>query len=746
MLLRYLKLENFLSHKDETIIFPERGMFFLTGESGSGKSSLIIDALAYSLFGPSAVTRVKKQTELLNDDNVDQDMLVKAIFEFNAQQLVIERGFNKGISFAKLYEPDANDPQSSVLLAEGVQPVSKEISRRLGGMTWQQFYAAFVARQQEISHLTSLKGAERKNLIHRMLGMRELEKSSELIAGKLRRAKAELEQVQRSIGGVNLEEQAQQVKDSQKEINRLKKLIQDKEQQKTDCQKEITQLDEKINELNPKIEDNKAIEKLENNLQTASAQLELAQQNSDRHLKASKIVEQGKNILLEKEDLEKLRDALRQKYLLSVELNKKTAQLNSLQEELGKLSESELSESNLKNQLSVNKTQQLNTNENTKERKAQLDKLKDSGECYVCQRPFSSEDDHKSIVSDMEQEITAQEKKYQDLLKQEQDILDKVPQAQKVDNLRNKINQLEARIEDLNQQELQESSVLADQGKQASKKLEEINIKAGQITTAKQDINSEAVQQAKHLTNKVQEIKQQLSKLSKTEINYPAYQKIVDKKQETKTTLEGLSQQLPLLNNQLQQAENLLVNQQKTIKGYKEEFASLDRLTNKSLIIEQTSAYFKAYQRHLAEQIKPALQEIGSEMLNQVSSSKYVELLIDDDYEISVTTADGTVRRASVLSGGEQVRANICLRLALTRLVSQRTGVPVGFLILDEPLPSQDPGHIERILELLSSLRPFYQQQFIISHVGDLRGADELDYIVEFDTLKDRNRIQISNA
>jgi hypothetical protein len=59
-------------------------------------------------------------------------------------------------------------------------------------------------------------------------------------------------------------------------------------------------------------------------------------------------------------------------------------------------------------------------------------------------------------------------------------------------------------------------------------------------------------------------------------------------------------------------------------------------------------------------------------------------------------------------------------------------------------MPSQDPGHIQRIVNLLDSLRPFYQQQFLISHVGDLRNATELDYVIEF--RRERPRALLSNA
>lgn len=50
ILLRSLKLNNFLSHKDTEISFPENSQISIEGPSGSGKSS-IVDAIIWSLFG-----------------------------------------------------------------------------------------------------------------------------------------------------------------------------------------------------------------------------------------------------------------------------------------------------------------------------------------------------------------------------------------------------------------------------------------------------------------------------------------------------------------------------------------------------------------------------------------------------------------------------------------------------------------------------------------------------------------------
>jgi len=89
------------------------------------------------------------------------------------------------------------------------------------------------------------------------------------------------------------------------------------------------------------------------------------------------------------------------------------------------------------------------------------------------------------------------------------------------------------------------------------------------------------------------------------------------------------------------------------------------------------------------------------------------------------------------------VRANLALRLALTRLVSQRTGVPVGFLILDEPFINLDQGHVESALEVLGALKPFYPQAFIISHVGDLASSQHIDYRIAVESRKGSDRVKL---
>ena len=80
MRLRSIEVENFLSHHMEKLLLPAEGIFVAAGTSGSGKSSLLIDAPGYALFGSNATrVRARKQTALRHRDHPGEPMSVRVL-------------------------------------------------------------------------------------------------------------------------------------------------------------------------------------------------------------------------------------------------------------------------------------------------------------------------------------------------------------------------------------------------------------------------------------------------------------------------------------------------------------------------------------------------------------------------------------------------------------------------------------------------------------------------------------------
>jgi len=73
-------------------------------------------------------------------------------------------------------------------------------------------------------------------------------------------------------------------------------------------------------------------------------------------------------------------------------------------------------------------------------------------------------------------------------------------------------------------------------------------------------------------------------------------------------------------------------------------------------------------------------------------------------------------------SGGEADLANLSLRLAISRIIADRTGAnPINFLILDEIFGSQDPSRKRSVMAALTRLSSQFRQIFLITHIEDIK-------------------------
>jgi exonuclease SbcC len=120
-----------------------------------------------------------------------------------------------------------------------------------------------------------------------------------------------------------------------------------------------------------------------------------------------------------------------------------------------------------------------------------------------------------------------------------------------------------------------------------------------------------------------------------------------------------------------------------------------------------------------------------------MSEGRFNKVRISEEYEITVDD-DGAFRSVGELSGGEADLVALAMRLALAQIVADRHGSGgAGFLILDEPLGSQDPARRAAILRGLRAIRDTYSQIFLISHVEGIE--DSADAVVNVIASEDRS-------
>lgn len=619
MLLRYLELNNFLSHEHERISFPQEGLFLLAGESGSGKSSMIVDAVAYALFGPAA-TRARKQAELLHEDHPGQPLSVKAMFDFaEGERLIVERGYDsKGSTFAKVYAPNPDDPDNATLLAEGAQPVARFLSKRLGGMNWQQFYAAFVARQSEISNLTTLKGADRKKLIHRMLGMRELEKAAELISGRLRRAKAEVEQLQRQVGGgFDLKEARAKLQEATERVEAEQERLSEAQSELAVKRAELEEAEEALRPLQEAVAAAQELERRSAAIEAQEGKVAQLRERVERHEEAQKVVVAELEIKAEHDEAAATRDELRDTYARSAKHQERRDELAALLERQSELrlkvdlpvstpvtvgaggdvdndqdageQGQELTAEAARSRREVLRANVKRRAEEIAERSEQLERLRESGECYACQRPFSSEHDHDQVMRGLEaalEELRAEQKADEEEGKR---IAANLPTLEEIEKLAEEERSLRRSIAELEADGAvrEDLEALAGEGKEAKARVEELAEKLAAIGAAKRDLAPEAkseLEEAERALDEARADARDLQQKAADESDVEKHRQLSEQVTELQGAVAALQAQVPERERACEEAKRELAGLEREFEGRKADLAVHARYTRQEVI------------------------------------------------------------------------------------------------------------------------------------------------------------------
>jgi len=121
------------------------------------------------------------------------------------------------------------------------------------------------------------------------------------------------------------------------------------------------------------------------------------------------------------------------------------------------------------------------------------------------------------------------------------------------------------------------------------------------------------------------------------------------------------------------------------------------------------------------------LSTYSSDFFERLTDGKYRELELDESYDLLVYD-NGNAYEIERFSGGEEDLANLCLRLAISEVITERAGGVFNFIILDEIFGSQDVFRRQNIMRALSGLSSKFRQIFLITHVDDVK--DDMENII----------------
>lgn len=204
-------------------------------------------------------------------------------------------------------------------------------------------------------------------------------------------------------------------------------------------------------------------------------------------------------------------------------------------------------------------------------------------------------------------------------------------------------------------------------------------------------------------------------------------------------------QQLHQLDNvktEYQQIEDNLKETRKQYRIYQELTQAFGKNGIQALMIENILPQLEAETNQILARLTGNQFHVQflTQKLSKSASKKNAKLI--DTLEIAIADVNGT-RAYETYSGGEAFRINFSIRLALARLLAQRSGTSLQMLIVDEGFGTQDAEGCDRLIAAINAIAPDFACILAVTHIPQFKEA--FSTRIEVSKTKDGSQLVLSN-
>jgi exonuclease SbcC len=691
MILKSLRLKNFRKFKDCYIEFPD-GVTGVVGLNGVGKST-VFEAVAWTLYGPLAARtstdQIKREGAAPSDP-----CRVELEFMFDEDIYHVVREMS-GKNLSALGTATVNGK----VAVNGAEILSKYIQKKLG-MDWKSFYTSIFAKQKELNTLSSMNPSERRQLILRMLGINAVDD----IISEIRSDTKEKKNLVEKLGNDLIDEHGHD--------------------KITVCKQEIQNQQKKQKELSLRIEETKKHhQKIEEELSRTKKECETKKLSYEK-LCTTKDQLEGKKSRFEKKqrlenDIRTLEKTTQERQESLNKQKEKLTVFQSLEKDLQTFEQQQEKSSNAI-QTIVKKQEQITTllhrlRDDFKElttKKQRIEKIGPQAKCPTCERVLGEQ--QKKLLTAYTEELTKKNHEAQKLtedgkkLEIEYDRLSREKQALQKKNqyLRGQVVEREKLQITLGHaaEEIQRENRELENKRKELKAIGAVEFDEKQYSLIRSRV-SETYRTYQEALSKLDDIKER-------------YQEITIEQKER----EG---EKNLIASQIKTFEKNIDDQQRLVK-------KLESERNDARHLSMLSEVMDSYRTYLISQIRPTLSSHASELFDELTDGKYSQIELDEDYNLLVYD-HGLPYSIERFSGGEEDLANLCIRLAISEIITERAGSVFQFIILDEIFGSQDQIRKQNIIKALNDFSSKFRQIFLITHVEDVKHFTEHTMMVSED-------------
>ena len=786
MHLRSISLTNYRRFKSAELEFPD-GIVGIIGNNGVGKSTLM-EAVAWTLFGTDASRTSKDQIKSISASKADVCQVILD-FELHGDNFQVVREL-KGAT----HSVDASVIINKKVAARGNNPVNELIQRTLD-MDYRAFMTSFYAKQRELNALSDLQPHKRKEFLARMLGIetvdaalknlrldkRDLEVKLELDRFRLK-DKVELE-AHRKEKSQNLSQLKEKYEASKEKFDSetsglketeksWKELKAKQEEHIRHSQKSgVVQTEKRSLEAQLKSQEEERMKLIALDSESKRLQelLALYEETKKKVAALDEVRVKAERQKLAQNQIKEGEASLAVDQKRSAFLNKELEPKSEIEKDLKGVNEKLVS---VEKELEVKRNLYMRTeaaSKSIRDEKAKLDsqlkhieELGPDSVCDRCLRPLGPD------YHDIRQHLLDEQGKIEEKLRSAESEKAKVreegrkvkktkveleEQKERLQNSREKLSGLEGERRNLESGLKEKEKNLSSLGealknlgevhydqthhnrlKEEFEKLEETKQKSAALVAELKRL-PQVERSTNELRGKIELLKEEedrlkeaVSNLQFSEEEYRKAERNLEEKRKnvhsTELALKDISHQVEMVGKEIDQIEGEISKAARlahSIKEWEEQQRYLERL----------DLLFSDFRVSLIGRIRPTLSRHAKTLFLDLCDNRYEDFELDEDYEILIQD-QGEKFPLSRFSGGETDLANLCLRIAISLLISESSQVDFSFIILDEIFGSQDLLRKESILTALARLKNRFRQMFLITHIDDIKDSVEnLVYVTE---------------
>jgi len=786
MVIKNLKLVNYRRFANLSLELPEN-LIGIIGRNGTGKSTMV-EAIGWALFG-NRIARTDKQdirSQFLQD-NSPCSTEIEILYGQHEYRILRQLKGKNAVSEAAIYRDGR--PQPEAVQERGVNEYIESLLK----LDYRSFLASAYARQKDLAALSSMQPEERRRTINRLIGIDQIDHARERVRRDRNEKRAFVEGMRTSLKEPDvLQRQREELHDlhstklaaesGMQEVVKDKSQLLSKAKEALEVQSQKRDLhlqwEAHLGKLTSRMRENELarqrskaelgeIAHAEEELQSLSAELALYE----------KVKTEKERLDAEATKAAKLEGKRKEKTLVEHSLAKETARANDLSFAAGESEQCEKTLAEIKAKEHALETLVAELHEKAKfaagkkeavkraglEAKEKLQRIKElgpNGQCPVCTQALH--DHYEAVVADLEQQLgdlrielrstQEEENKANEELKLREGELRTLRQGKEqlikqqssaMDAAKNLARAKEAIVTFADQLALIEKDILLigqvdyDESRhkqlrlqfEKSLKLKELAAQLAERSSRRPKVKGDIQrmeQTIEEIEAELREAKDRQAALGFDDAEYQSSKQEVEKKNlaldEAKEALAKVREELAGLRKEIDRLDAEIAEQElkrQQIEQAEEEIVYLNALEE----------HFGRFRLELAGRIRPLIAHRASELLSLTTQARYSTVELDEDYNIRIW--DGNIPFAiERFSGGEQDLANLCLRIAISQVVTERSGgAPINFIVLDEIFGSQDAERQSLIMQALGQLSSQFRQIFLITHIDSIK--DMLPVIVE---------------